>query len=55
MYIILGYGDYVRCFFCGGGFRNWDRFDDLWTEYVRWFSRCAFLRNNKGDRYVVRI
>lgn len=55
MYIISGYGDYARCFFCGGGLRNWDRSDDPWTEHARWFPRCAFLRNNKGDRYVARI
>nr|XP_034332381.1 uncharacterized protein LOC117691130 isoform X2 [Crassostrea gigas]XP_034332382.1 uncharacterized protein LOC117691130 isoform X2 [Crassostrea gigas] len=54
-YFYAGYGDYARCFFCGGGLRNWDRSDDPWTEHARWFPRCAFLRNNKGDRYVARI
>ncbi|XP_062579766.1 putative inhibitor of apoptosis [Saccostrea cucullata] len=39
-------------FFCGGGLRNWDRTDEPWMEHAKWFPRCAFLRNNKGDKYV---
>ncbi|XP_062569652.1 uncharacterized protein LOC134231693 isoform X1 [Saccostrea cucullata] len=54
-YFYAGYGDYARCFFCGGGLRNWDRTDEPWMEHARWFPRCAFLRNNKGDKYVARV
>lgn len=28
-FFYVGYGDYVCCFFCGGGFRNWEVGDDL--------------------------
>ena len=31
---ISGYGDYVRCFFCGGGLRNWEPGDDPWVCYI---------------------
>lgn len=52
MVFISGYGDYTRCFFCGGGLRNWEAGDDPWVEHARWFPKCAFLRQNKGDNYV---
>ncbi|XP_061177607.1 uncharacterized protein LOC133186369 isoform X2 [Saccostrea echinata] len=54
-FFYAGYGDYARCFFCGGGLRNWDRTDEPWMEHAKWFPRCAFLRNNKGDKYVARV
>ncbi|CAG2186365.1 BIRC7_8 [Mytilus edulis] len=51
-FFYAGYGDYTRCFFCGGGLRNWEAGDDPWVEHARWFPKCAFLRQNKGDNYV---
>lgn len=27
-FFYAGYGDYTRCFFCGGGLRNWEAGDD---------------------------
>ncbi|KAK3098308.1 hypothetical protein FSP39_018246 [Pinctada imbricata] len=48
-FFYAGYGDYVRCFFCGGGLRNWEDGDDPWVEHARWFARCSFLRMNKGE------
>lgn len=49
IYYIIGTGDLVRCFYCGGGLRNWDRSDDPWTEHKRWFPKCDFL-NKFSDR-----
>ncbi|XP_052710748.1 baculoviral IAP repeat-containing protein 7-like [Crassostrea angulata] len=46
------YAGYTRCFFCGGGLRNWEPGDDPWTEHARWFPKCAFVRQNKGDEFV---
>ena len=51
-YICKGYNDYVRCFFCGGGLRNWEPGDDPWVEHARWFPRCQFLRQSKGEEFV---
>ncbi|XP_061177609.1 uncharacterized protein LOC133186371 [Saccostrea echinata] len=51
-YFYVGVSDYVRCFFCGGGLRNWERSDVPWEEHAKWFPRCAFLRNVKGEEYV---
>lgn len=52
MLIITGYNDYCRCFFCGGGLRNWDSGDDPWVEHTRWFPKCAFVQQNRGRRFV---
>lgn len=51
-YFYAGYSDYCRCFFCGGGLRNWDVGDDPWVEHARWFPRCQFLRMNKGIAFI---
>ncbi|KAJ8315162.1 hypothetical protein KUTeg_007312 [Tegillarca granosa] len=39
-------------FFYAGGLRNWDAQDDPWHEHAKWFPRCAFVRMNKGEKYV---
>jgi hypothetical protein len=51
-FLYAGYQDYTRCFFCGGGLRNWEAGDDPWVEHARWFPKCAYLRQNKGDKFV---
>ena len=54
-FFYVGYGDYTRCFFCGGGLRNWAPGEDPWTEHARWFPKCAFVRQNKGDEFVALV
>jgi hypothetical protein len=51
-FLYAGYQDYTRCFFCGGGLRNWEVGDDPWVEHARLFPKCIYLRENKGDRFV---
>ncbi|XP_062607654.1 uncharacterized protein LOC134269469 [Saccostrea cucullata] len=51
-FFYAGYGDYTRCFFCGGGLRNWEAGDDPWVEHARWFSKCAFVRQNRGQQFI---
>ncbi|XP_052096883.1 baculoviral IAP repeat-containing protein 3-like isoform X7 [Mytilus californianus] len=51
-FLFAGYHDYTRCFFCGGGLRNWEAGDDPWVEHARWFPKCTFLRQNKGDAFI---
>ncbi|XP_062596293.1 baculoviral IAP repeat-containing protein 7-like [Saccostrea cucullata] len=51
-FFYVGYGDYVRCFFCGGGLRNWEPGDDAWVEHARWFPKCPFLIQNRGLDFV---
>uniref|UniRef100_A0A8W8JHB2 Uncharacterized protein n=1 Tax=Magallana gigas TaxID=29159 RepID=A0A8W8JHB2_MAGGI len=51
-FFYAGHGDSTRCFFCGGGLRNWEPGDDPWTEHARWFPKCAFVRQYRGDEFV---
>ncbi|CAG7824591.1 unnamed protein product, partial [Allacma fusca] len=39
----IGSRDHVKCFYCGGGLRNWESSDDPWVEHARWFPRCTFV------------
>ncbi|XP_055882705.1 uncharacterized protein LOC106069079 [Biomphalaria glabrata] len=47
-----GYGDCVRCFYCGGGLRNWEDEDDVWVEHARWFPKCAYILRRMGQVFV---
>ena len=38
--IYTGVGDYVRCYYCGGGLRNWEEGDDPVEEHKRWYENC---------------
>ncbi|KAK3603525.1 hypothetical protein CHS0354_027941 [Potamilus streckersoni] len=50
----VGVGDCVRCFFCGGGLRNWEEGDVPWDEHARWYPDCAFLKQCKEDDFVLK-
>ncbi|KAK6993405.1 baculoviral IAP repeat-containing protein 7 [Biomphalaria glabrata] len=47
-----GYSDCARCFYCGGGLRNWGDEDDVWVEHARWFPKCAYIRQQMGQVFV---
>ncbi|CAC5393827.1 BIRC7_8 [Mytilus coruscus] len=51
-FFFTGTGDHCRCFFCGGGLRNWEPGDKPWIEHARWYQNCAFVRNCKGERFI---
>ncbi|XP_060065407.1 inhibitor of apoptosis protein-like [Ylistrum balloti] len=51
-FFYAGNDDYCRCFYCGGGLRNWEPGDDPWVEHARWFPRCLYVKQNKGERFV---
>ena len=54
-FLFAGFQDYARCFFCGGGLRNWEPGDDPWVEHARWFPQCAFVKQNKGKTFIQKI
>jgi len=54
-FLFAGYQDYTRCFFCGGGLRNWEPGDDPWVEHARWFPKCPFVTQNKGEKFIQEI
>ncbi|XP_078248134.1 baculoviral IAP repeat-containing protein 7 isoform X1 [Pogona vitticeps] len=51
-FFYTGQGDYVRCFYCDGALRNWERGDDPWMEHARWFPSCKFLLQSRGRGFV---
>ena len=50
-FFFAGYGDYTRCFFCGGGLRNWEPGDDSWVRRERERER---VRERERDRHTYR-
>lgn len=51
-FFYVGSSDQTRCFFCGGGLRNWEYDDNPWVEHARWFPKCHFLLQNKGAKFI---
>ncbi|XP_021348453.1 baculoviral IAP repeat-containing protein 2-like [Mizuhopecten yessoensis] len=47
--------DYVRCFHCAGGLREWEPEDDPFYEHARWFPFCPFMRLIKGDKFIMGV
>lgn len=41
-FIYQGLSDHVKCFFCGGGLRNWDPRDKPWRLHRMYFPHCDF-------------
>ncbi|XP_028591253.2 baculoviral IAP repeat-containing protein 7 [Podarcis muralis] len=51
-FFYTGQGDFVRCFYCDGALRNWERGDDPWMEHAVWFPRCKFLQQSRGSDFI---
>ncbi|KAL5018670.1 hypothetical protein ScPMuIL_004392 [Solemya velum] len=51
----VGFGDNVRCFFCGGGMRNWEPQDVPWVEHARWFPRCPYVMQCQGSEFIQNV
>lgn len=51
-FFYAGFSDCVRCFFCGGGLRNWEDGDIAWIEHARWYPDCDYLRQRKGELFI---
>ncbi|CAG5129110.1 unnamed protein product [Candidula unifasciata] len=51
-FFYVGHGDSVKCFFCDGGLRNWEPDDDPWREHARWFPKCAYVKQSKGQAFI---
>ncbi|KAK7106987.1 E3 ubiquitin-protein ligase XIAP-like [Littorina saxatilis] len=51
-FFYAGYADCGRCFFCGGGLKNWEPVDNAWVEHARWFAKCAYIRQCQGQDFI---
>eukprot|EP00066_Takifugu_rubripes_P011538 XP_011600804.1 PREDICTED: baculoviral IAP repeat-containing protein 7-like [Takifugu rubripes] len=54
-FFYTGHGDNVKCYYCDGGLRNWEPGDDPWQEHAKWFPRCEFLIQTRGQEYISNI
>ncbi|XP_021501539.1 baculoviral IAP repeat-containing protein 3 isoform X3 [Meriones unguiculatus] len=50
-----GHSDDVKCFCCDGGLRCWESGDDPWVEHAKWFPRCEYLLEIKGQEFVSQV
>ncbi|KAM7235433.1 hypothetical protein CapIbe_012619 [Capra ibex] len=51
----VGHSDDVKCFCCDGGLRCWESEDDPWVEHAKWFPRCEYLIQIKGQEFISRV
>ncbi|VDI68390.1 baculoviral IAP repeat-containing protein 2/3 [Mytilus galloprovincialis] len=51
-FFFTGIEDHCRCFFCGGGLRNWEPGDQPWVEHARWYQNCVFVGESKGEKFI---
>ncbi|XP_074160515.1 putative inhibitor of apoptosis isoform X2 [Sminthopsis crassicaudata] len=51
----VGCNDDVKCFCCDGGLRCWESGDDPWVEHAKWFPRCEYLIEIKGQQFINQI
>ncbi|XP_053500174.1 baculoviral IAP repeat-containing protein 7 [Ictalurus furcatus] len=51
-FFYTGHSDNVKCFFCNGSLRNWEPGDDPWQEHAKWFPRCEYLMQSRGQEYI---
>lgn len=49
--VYTGVGDSVRCYFCGGGLRGWEKSDIPMEEHAKWYPRCQYISITKGPEY----
>lgn len=50
--VYSGTGDFVRCYFCGGGIRNWERDDVPMEVHAKWYPKCPHVLLLEGPDYV---
>ena len=48
----LGDGDRAKCWYCNGGLKNWERFDDPWIEHAKRYPFCEYLLKNRRVDFV---
>lgn len=50
-----GLKDMVKCFYCNGGLRNWDPIDEPLVEHARWFPKCSYIRQLRGEDFIEQV
>lgn len=47
-----GFKDSLKCFFCDIRLFNWKDYHDPWVEHARWFPKCLYVLNVRGQKFV---
>jgi hypothetical protein len=53
-FVFQGSRDRVKCFHCGGELELWDYGDCPLLEHAKWFPGCAFIREKKGEKFIIK-
>ena len=52
----LGDQDRVKCWYCNGGVKNWEKKNDVVSEeHAKWYPLSEFLLKRQGVQYVKRV
>lgn len=51
-FIFLGVCDYVKCFHCGLGFKNWMFYDVPLEEHARWSPNCFYIKTQMNQESI---
>jgi len=49
---VTGHGDYLTCFYCGIGLRDWIPGDIPFEEHARWSPTCVYVHYIKCPYYI---
>ncbi|XP_033112436.1 baculoviral IAP repeat-containing protein 3-like [Anneissia japonica] len=47
-----GFGDHVKCFYCGLALDSWEPNDDPFYEHAKFADRCTWLEYKKGKNFI---
>lgn len=53
--VYTGVADSVRCYFCGGGLKNWEQGDIPMEEHAKWYPNCPHILLVKGKDYIDKL
>ncbi|KAK7068565.1 hypothetical protein SK128_007085 [Halocaridina rubra] len=48
-------GDWVKCYYCGGGLFGWLKGDSPAKDHARFYSFCPYIREKLGEEEVLKI
>ncbi|KAL8586655.1 hypothetical protein ACOMHN_040163 [Nucella lapillus] len=51
-FYFVGVDDLVRCFYCKGGLKSWSTSLRPWVEHARFYPRCPFVGQVKGQEFI---
>ncbi|WAR09233.1 BIR7B-like protein [Mya arenaria] len=54
-FLSFGVQDRARCYYCGGGLRNWEPGDDPMVEHAKWYPACHHVLITKGKMFFRKV